>query len=86
MDLYSTGGIELDDVGAFHATPHPLQRALMQPVLRFFDVCQRAGVFLAGERTSLKAAQTISDDREQHFLRDAVRAALWDRAVLEQQD
>ena len=59
--------IELNRVRTFDATPHALDGALLQPVLRFFQVRQRAGVRLAGIRPSLKPAPD--------FIRWALRGA-----------
>lgn len=68
---------------AFDTAAHSVNGALLQPVLGFLDVRQRAGVRLAGIRPGLEAAQAVSDYRQQDFMRQAVDAGLCDWAILE---
>jgi hypothetical protein len=59
---------------SFNPTPHALQRPLLQPVLRFFDVRQRTGVCLAGIRAFLEAAQPVGNDGKQYLVRNSIHA------------
>ena len=76
---------ESNRVRAFDAAPHALDGALLEPVLRFLQMGQRAGVRLAGIRPSLKPAQTVAQHRKQRLMGDAIHAVAVcvDRAILE---
>lgn len=78
---------ESNRVRAFDAPAHALDGALLQPVLRLFQVRQSAGVRLAGIRPFLEAAQAVTQHRKQRLMGDTVHAVAVcvDRAVLKAQ-
>ena len=61
---------------------HPLHRPRLERIESGLRVKQRAGIFLAVERTGLEAAQPVDHDGEQHFLCHAVDTVLGYGAVL----
>ena len=54
---------------AFDSAPHAFKRALLEPMLRFFDMRQGTGIRFAGIRTFLKTPQPIRNDFQQGFVR-----------------
>ena len=78
---------ESNRVRAFDAAPHALDGALLQPVLRLFQVRQGAGVRLAGIRPGLKPAQPVAQHRKQRLVGDSIHAVAVcvDRTILEAQ-
>jgi hypothetical protein len=56
----------------FYAAPYALKRSLLEPVLGFFDVGQRARIRFTGVGASLEGAQPVTHNRQQHFVGKAI--------------
>jgi len=59
---------KLNSVRSFNTTPHTLDGALLQPVLRFLEVSQCTCVGFAGIGPSLKSTQAIAEYCNQYLV------------------